>query len=485
MKQRLLSAFVILCVLAGGAWSVQRFLKGAPHPEAFVKTPEPENDGEQAMVTLSPGKLAIADIESTPVQLRSMQTRVIVPGRLQYDDTRHIDIKSATAGILVEIRVKPGDPVEAGAVLAVISSPEIGQARADVLKSEAECDLAEQRLQWAEDIRQGMSEIVSGIKERKTSDEIRTATEGMNLGDYRERLMTAYSRYQLATKLKSKLEGVDQGAIAARTVLERTSEEEAAHAALSGAIEQARYDSRLQSNEARLASNDAQRRAELAKQHLRALLGPNHVEAMPESDESGDDLARVEIRAPFAGSIERRMFSESERVIVGDALFVLADSSRLWVAADVREQEWGVLALNPQSTLRVTVPALEGAEFQATLYYVGREVSALGNSLPLLARIENEGGQLRPGLFVRVELPLGESRETLAVPDSAIQVHEGRRFVFVTESAGCFRSTDVEIGESCDGWTEIRNGLNVGDQVVSKGAFILKSERLLEGESEA
>jgi cobalt-zinc-cadmium efflux system membrane fusion protein len=200
--------------------------------------------------------------------------------------------------------------------------------------------------------------------------------------------------------------------------------------------------------------------------------------------DSGDRLAHIEIRAPFAGTIEKRTFAAYERITIGDPLFVLADSSRLWVAADVREQEWGVLGLAPESVLKVTVPALPGECFEATLHFVGREVSPQTNALPLMARIDNSSGQLRPGLFVRVELPFGIPSNVTAVPEAAVMEHEGQKFVFVDEGEGRFRRVQIEPGEVSDGWIEARSGVDAGANVVAQGAFVLKSELLLEREGD-
>ncbi|MFM8582209.1 MAG: efflux RND transporter periplasmic adaptor subunit, partial [Planctomycetaceae bacterium] len=89
---------------------------------------------------------------------------------------------------------------------------------------------------------------------------------------------------------------------------------------------------------------------------------------------------------------------------------------------------------------------------------------------------------LRPGLFVRVSLPLEVGQEVLAVPEGAVLQHERKRFVFVAEPEGQFRRVDIETGREGEGWIEVRSGLAEGEPVVSRGAFALKSELLLERE---
>ncbi|MEZ6065805.1 MAG: efflux RND transporter periplasmic adaptor subunit [Planctomycetaceae bacterium] len=108
--------------------------------ETTVK--EPTDSAAPALLAMTREKLSVLDLRVQPVERRTLQQVVTAPGRLAYDDRRHVEVKSATSGVLVDIRVKPGDRVAAGAVVAVISSPEIGTARADVLEREADWKLA-------------------------------------------------------------------------------------------------------------------------------------------------------------------------------------------------------------------------------------------------------------------------------------------------------------------------------------------------------
>ena len=176
------------------------------------------------------------------------------------------------------------------------------------------------------------------------------------------------------------------------------------------------------------------------------------------------------------------MLSASERVEQNAAILVLADTSSLWVAANIREREWQAIELTEGQALRVTTPAFPDREFEAAVHYIGREVDRQTNAVPLIANIGNRSGMLRPGQFVRVDLPIGEQRTALAVPQTAIVHHDGVSFVFVAEGEASFRPVEVQTGIQSDGWIEVQSGLALGDPIVTGGAFYLKSELLLEAE---
>jgi multidrug efflux pump subunit AcrA (membrane-fusion protein) len=132
--------------------------------------------------------------------------------------------------------------------------------------------------------------------------------------------------------------------------------------------------------------------------------------------------------------------------------------------------------------LSIEVPAVPGRVLAARLHYVGREVSPESNAIPLVAFVDNPDGDLRPGLYARVSVPLSKTRESLAVPAAALIEHEGQSFVFEEVSPNEFLRRDVQTGERTDAWVEIRDGLADAAPVVVQGAFYLKSELLLERE---
>jgi cobalt-zinc-cadmium efflux system membrane fusion protein len=81
-------------------------------------------------------------------------------------------------------------------------------------------------------------------------------------------------------------------------------------------------------------------------------------------------------------------------------------------------------------------------------------------------------------MFARVHLLGGDAGQALTVPAEAVLEDEGRAFVFVPTVPPFFVRRPVMTGSSWNDWVEITQGLTDGDIVVSKGAFVLKSDVL-------
>ena len=272
------------------------------------------------------------------------------------------------------------------------------------------------------------------------------------------------------------------GAIPGRTLAERGSQLETADAALRSNIEQILFDSTQEVAKATTAVETAQRLLELTRQQTATLMGYQSALEIPSKQESpGDNLATVEVRSPIDGSVEQKLLAETERVSPGDGLLVLADTSNFWIKAQLRESQWRGLDLKPGDVLKVASPALGSERLDASVYFVGREVDQATNAIPIVATIPNES-RLRPGLFVSVEVSIGDKNDCIAVPESAVATHELQTFVFVPREDNVFERRDVEIGERCGGWVEIKKGLAAGGAIATDGVFFLKSELLLEAE---
>lgn len=453
-------------------------IPGCGNTSLDVDAPLPAAD---EVVALSETQQQAAGIAVAPVGQTPLQERADVPGRLRYDETRHIEVRIPAAGVLTSVRVLPGTAVSAGQVLAEVQSDELGELRADVLHREADAEILQRKSAWERTRCDGVERLIQMVGQEVEAAEIARNLEGITLGDAREKITTAYLRYRLATNLATSVQGQGAAAVPAREVQQRVNEREAAQAALRSVLEQSLFEARQQRDEADHAAADALRRLEISRRQVRSILGLADDAQLLVPDQP---LSLVEIRAPFAGTIESCHYARSERLPPQAALFVLADTSRLWVAAEVREREWAALSLQPGQPLSFALSSPGSTPLTAEVVYVGREVDPQSNAVPVFAAVDNSAGALRPGQYVTVRLPLGEAASRLAVPAAAVVEHEGSRFVFVEQSPRTYRRVNVLTGLADGDLIEILSGLREGDPVVVRGAFVLKSQLLLASEAE-
>jgi RND family efflux transporter MFP subunit len=292
----------------------------------------------------------------------------------------------------------------------------------------------------------------------------------------------------LAEQLANSSRGVaDLGGIPGRVQRQRESDLQTAEASLESILDQVEFDARRESDQATAAHRLAAQQLMVARQELNSILGPASdvtVELADAEEMTEPTLSRVALRAPIEGTIQDRLLSNSERVAAGQVILVIADTTNLWVEADVRENDWLAMEVDLGQPVEVLLPAIPDRQFVANILIVGRRINTSTGAAQLVARLQQTDARLRPGLFARMIVPHGQPRRLLTVQDSSVVVHEGQSFVFVQTAPSTFRRVNVETGESQNGRTVIVSGLDVQAQVVVKGAFLLKSELLLAGTEE-
>ena len=117
---------------------------------------------------------------------------------------------------------------------------------------------------------------------------------------------------------------------------------------------------------------------------------------------------------------------------------------------------------------------LPGETFAATVYAIDPLVDAQGRAVALRARLDNPGGRLRPGMFVRVRLILAERPDVLVVPETALVPAPGDvQFVYRVADDRAER-VEVRTGMRRSAMVEIVAGLAAGELVVTAGQLKLR-----------
>ena len=177
-------------------------------------------------------------------------------------------------------------------------------------------------------------------------------------------------------------------------------------------------------------------------------------------------LDKTVIAAPFDGVLGLRSVSVGQYLEPGDPIFKLEQIDPLKL--DFRVPEVQFTRIHIGQAINVRVDAFPDETITGTLYAIDPLVDENGRSVVIRARIPNESGRLRPGLFARLELVYDSIEQAIIVPEEAIIPIGTDKFVFRVVD-GTAALTKVELGQRFRGRVQVSNGLAAGDSVVTAG----------------
>jgi membrane fusion protein (multidrug efflux system) len=136
---------------------------------------------------------------------------------------------------------------------------------------------------------------------------------------------------------------------------------------------------------------------------------------------------------------------------------------------DFKVPEMLLAAVKVGQTIRLRLDAMGSRAVEGNVYAIDPLLEAGGRAIVLRARIPNDDGTLRPGLFARVVLTIDEKNDAVFVPEqSVLPGSDGSKSVFKAID-GKAVMTRVELGERIKGEVEIVSGLKSGDVVITAG----------------
>jgi len=182
------------------------------------------------------------------------------------------------------------------------------------------------------------------------------------------------------------------------------------------------------------------------------------------------------VRAPFSGRIIEQTAVVGDSVEPGSALFLLADLATLWAVVRIYEKDLAAVRTGVEVSLHTQ--AFPGEEFRGRLVTIAGVVDEKTRTVEARVEVANPGERLRPGMYIEASISAGEKRKGLVIPELALQDFQSRPVVFLRTGPGTYELRLVETGERSGGFVEVLRGLTEGDEVVTKGSFLLKSEML-------
>ncbi|MCJ2013560.1 efflux RND transporter periplasmic adaptor subunit [Methylobacterium sp. J-076] len=178
--------------------------------------------------------------------------------------------------------------------------------------------------------------------------------------------------------------------------------------------------------------------------------------------------------APRDGVVLQRMAVDGMKAAAGDTLFRIADTSLMWVLADVPERDLAGIRVGQDATLRLH--ALPGRVVAARVAAIYPQVNPETRATRVRLEVPNPDGALLPDMYAEVAIATAPPAPVLAVPDDAVIEGGPRPVVLLDRGGGRFEPRPVTTGAGGEGYTEIREGVAAGDRVVVAGNFLIDAE---------
>jgi cobalt-zinc-cadmium efflux system membrane fusion protein len=439
----LVIVFAIVAVLAVVFWA-----RDPKSTEVTVNTAVreagPADEHATDEVKLSPEALAATAIEIEGVTQRPAVALIRVTGTVETNQQQSQQATPLVSGRVERVNVSQGDTVRAGSVLAVISSPEIAEMHGKLHEAETARALAERNLQ-----------------------RVQRAENRVAVLSAKARLDEAEATLKRTRRL------IELGAGAGKDLI-------AAEAAYKTAKADYDFQSNISLNRELQEANAAVETTRVDVSHIRDQLRALGV-IVPEGEhhDHSKDTSLVALRSPTSGTVVERSVNAGAGIQAGTALFTISNTSSVWIVANVPEAQIGSIRVGTPAEVRSA--AIGNNAIAGRVNYIDPRLNEETRTARVRIEVTNPGERLKSGMFVEVGLQAGSGTATgeeLMVRSEAVQRIGDRNVVFIPKEGepGSFVVRDVELGGVADGYQRVLSGLQVGERVVTKGSFTLKTQ---------
>ncbi len=180
---------------------------------------------------------------------------------------------------------------------------------------------------------------------------------------------------------------------------------------------------------------------------------------------AGARLDKAFIRAPFAGTVGLRHVSLGD--LVGPETIITSLDDTANIKLEFTVPETFLATLQTGTPIEAQTEVYPERPFYGEVSIVDPRVDQATRSVTVIARLPNDDGLIRPGMFLTVDLQR-ERANVLLVPEQALAPRQGRQYLFTVEG-GTAVEREVILGARAPGLAEVREGLAPGTMIITEG----------------
>lgn len=202
--------------------------------------------------------------------------------------------------------------------------------------------------------------------------------------------------------------------------------------------------------------------------------------------ESDKIIEQFPILANASGYVTKKMVNLGDYVKEGQAIFEIAQLSRVWVLFDVYESDMNWIKKGASVTY--SVQSIPGETFEGTISYIDPVIDPKTRVAKARIETNNSDLALKPGMFVSgtLEAETKSSDQSITVPKSAVMWTGKRSVVYVMQTSDQgvnFKMREVALGPELGERFVIESGIEPGEEIAVHGTFSIDAAAQLAGKS--
>jgi membrane fusion protein, heavy metal efflux system len=429
-----------------------------------------EEHGEE-VVKLTDAQLSRAGVVIEPLGGGEIATHIMLPAEVGLNQDAVLHVTPRVPGIVASVDGFLGHNVEAGELLAVLESPELGEAKISYLQAIQAKIITDAELTRQKTISENTSTLLDVLRNNPTPDELREKADDLRIGVNKGRLLSSYAQmkagaanYEREKELNAKRLSTQADLLASQQMYN------SAQAEYMGAFEDVDFSFRLMMQEAQQAAMIAASGVDNAERRLH-LLGLNQDQIERIATEPDMNVARYELTAPMSGRLVAKHITPGEKVGTDASVYTIADLSTVWLNISIYAEYSGMIQEGHQVNVHIGERTASGV-----VDYISAIVSESSRTIAARVVLDNTDRSWKPGEFVTVRVETDKAHADRVVPIAAIQSFEGHDVVFIQDADG-IEPVQVTTGRKNDVYVELLgDDIAIGTPIVVANSFLMKAE---------
>ena len=179
--------------------------------------------------------------------------------------------------------------------------------------------------------------------------------------------------------------------------------------------------------------------------------------------------------SPATGVVIDKRVVAGQRVGMTDELMRIADTSTMWVIADIPERDIGHVEVGQKA--EVALRAFQGEPIEGKVLFVFPGIRPETRTGRVAVEVSNLDDRIKADMFADVVIRVGAGKDpVLCVPESAVIDDGANRHILVDAGEGRFDVRVVSTGNEGSGYVEVISGLSEGERIVVSANFLIDSE---------